>query len=214
MAGGTTNTPQDTTVNTFFQVLTNTATGHSHNIGVDVPILMNQVFCADNPGNGVPCVAITEHGMAQGPGFFGAAEVTTLFTQLFTSLPDAALTPLSELRLYSPGGYTGPITIGVQTTLTGQFRQKWFHPASDPHYSPPLSNLNPAPHAPYKAISIPAFAVFTFDNPDMGHRELVSQLAIYMDRYHFVPQATLHASHLVNREIAALLERLSTAPPD
>jgi hypothetical protein len=200
----------DQVLTTFLNVLTAPGGGH-HNIANDVNTLMNQVFCVDNGAAGkhaLPCVAITEHGHLQGPGFFGVADVTRLFTQLFTSFPDVALTPISGLRLYSPQGYV-PNTIAVQADLIGSYQVKWFpklNPVGTPsHYSPPLSDLNPAPNPPYKKVSIPAAAVFEFDN------NRVTQLAIYMDRYHFVPSLSLSAMHVVDREIAEVLEKLTSA---
>jgi hypothetical protein len=67
------------------------------------------------------------------------------------------------------------------------------------HYSPPLSDLNPASSP--KTTSIPACAVFNFDD-----NYLVTQLAIYMDRYHFISQLTVTGSQA---EISDVLERLS-----
>jgi hypothetical protein len=201
----------DQVLTTFLNVLTVPAGGGHHNIANDVNTLMNQVFCVDNGAAGkhaLPCVAITEHGHLQGPGFFGVADVTRLFTQLFTSFPDVALTPISGLRLYSPQGYA-PNTIAVQADLIGSYQVKWFpkiHPPSVPgHYSPPLSDLNPAPNPPYKKASIPAAAVFEFDNNNR-----VTQLAIYMDRYRFVPNLSLLSMNVVNREIAEVLEKVTS----
>ena len=202
----------DQVLTTFLNVLTAPAVGASHNIPNDVNTLMTQVFCVDNGAagtNALPCVAITEHGHQQGPGFFGAAEVSRLFTQLFTSFPDVALTPISGLRLYSPKDYV-PHTIAVQADIKGSYHVKWFpkvNPVGTPsHYSPPLSDLNPAAHSPYKTVSIPAAAVFEFDNTNR-----VTQLAIYMDRYHFVPGLALSPMHVVAREISEVLEKLTSA---
>jgi hypothetical protein len=208
-------TPEDTTLDTFFNVLTTPAGGGAHNGVIDTNTLMTQVFCQDNglgPGlQGLPCVAITEHGNRQGPGFFGGPEVSGLFSELFRSFPDVALTPISDLRLYSP--YTppdySPVTIGVQVDLTGSYQQQWFGkfvpPGKKSHYSPPLSDLKPAPTPPYKTVSIPAVAVFNFD---ANHK--VTQLAIYTDRYHFVPQVALSSLHITNVEMANVLENLTT----
>jgi hypothetical protein len=218
MANGTRNTPQDATVTTFFQVLTNTPVGGAHNITNDINTL-KQVFVPDNglgPGvQGLPSVAITEHGHAQGPGFFGGPEVfDVLFTQLFKSFPDAALTPVSDLRLYSP--YTvptySPITIGVIATLTGTFKVKWFQ--SGPHSSSPLSGLQPGAGtvaAPFKKISIPAVAVFTFDNP-ASFPNRVTQLAIYTDRYHFVDSLRLVGASQAKQDMKKALEKITTPP--
>jgi hypothetical protein len=219
MANGTRTTPQDATVTTFFQVLTNTPPTGSHNIATDINTL-TQVFVPDNglgPGpQGLPCVAITEHGNAQGPGFFGGPELFQqpggLFNQLFTSFPDVALTPISDLRLYSP--YTAPtyspITIGVIATLTGTFKARWFQ--AGPHSSSPLTPLKPAAGtvaAPFKRISIPAVAVFTFGNP-ANFPNRVTQLAIYTDRYHFVDNLSLVSPNEAKKELTKVLEKITT----
>jgi hypothetical protein len=210
MAVATQNTQNDATLDTFFQVLTAPGGGGAHT-PADVDTLMQDVFCPDNGATGknaLPCVAITEHGNAQGPGFFGAAEVRRLFMQLFTSFPDVALTQLDPgARLYSPDEYE-PITIGVRTDLTGSYQASWFGKVSpgsiQSHYSPPLSDLKPGAAGHYKTVSIPACAVFEFDDDN-----LVTQLAIYMDRYHFIPSLSLASFEVVNWEIAEVLERLT-----
>jgi hypothetical protein len=214
MANGTRTTPEDSTLDTFFNVLAAPASGSAHDVAVDTNTLLTQVFCHDNglgPGTqGLPCVAITEHGSRQGPGFFGGPEVSTLFTKLFQSFPNVALTPVSDLRLYSP--YTSPkyspITIGVQVDLTGSYQTGWF-PKLTPggkksHYSLPLSGLKPASAPPYKNVSIPAVAVFEFD----AHHK-VTQLSLYMDRYHFVPQVSLTSLHTTTAEMANVLNNLT-----
>lgn len=216
MANGTLNTPQDATVTTFFDVLTKPAGGGSHDIQSDLNVLMNQVFVPDNhllQKNALPCVAITEHGHAQGPAFYGAAEVVDLFTHLFTSFPDLALTPRSDLRLYSP--YTQPaysqITVGVQSTLVGTFEKRWY-PTTDPHYSAPLSDLKPAAGTtadPFKVATVPAVAVFTFGDP-VHFPTRVTQLAMYLDRYHFVQTLNTVSGSVASRELRKALQNITT----
>jgi hypothetical protein len=216
MANGQLTTPQDATVTKFFNVLTKPGGGGSHTLASDLNVLMNQVFVPDNhltQRNALPCVAVTEHGHAQGPAFYGAAEVINLFTQLFKSFPDVALTPVSDLRLYSP--YTqpaySPITIGVQSTLVGTFKVKWF-PLGDPHYSSPLSDLKPAAGTaadPFKVATIPAVAVLTFGDPT-NFPTRVTQLAIYTDRYHFVQTLHTVSGSTAQHAMREALEKITT----
>lgn len=151
--------------------------------------------------------------MLRVPAFYGATEVINLFTQLFTSFPDVALTPLSDLRLYSP--YTQPaysqITIGVELTLVGTFKVKWY-PLGDPHYSSPLSDLKPAAGTaadPFKVATIPAVAVFTFGDP-RNFPTRVTQLAIYTDRYHFVQTLHTVSGSTAEHAMREALEKITT----
>ena len=170
----------DTTLNDFFRILAAPVPPAERNSNADADYLMTNVFCPDSPDHYYPCVGITEHLRPVGPAFFGAANVRVLLVQLFTTFPDLALTSLpGEPRLYSHCSFS-PKTIGVQTTLVGTHKAKWFqkpHPA----HSLPLSAIEVS----NKKVEIPAFAVFTFDNNDR-----ICQLAIYLDRYKFMTQLT------------------------
>jgi hypothetical protein len=156
----------------FLDVINNPANGNYH-----VPSYVLTMFCGE--GGGFPLVAITEHGLAQGPAFRGVRQVTKFFQRLFQAFPDVTFTPLNvanpQFLKSSDGG-----TIAVQTTVKGK-HQDWWFPQSDPDhfYSKPLSDITPA----NGKISIPACPVFTF-NPQYQ----ITQLAIYMDRYHFVSE--------------------------
>jgi hypothetical protein len=208
LANGTRNTAEDAVLTTFFNVMKPPAAGGHHDPVGDTNTLMTQVFCPDNGVGpvfgGLPAVAITEHGTQQGPGFFGAQDVSSIFTKLFTSFPDCSIVPLSDLRLYAPYAnpvYT-PITIGVQVDIKGTFSADWFK--TGPHASNPLSAAN-TPTKPYKAMSVPAVTVFTFTN-----KHQVQQLAVYMDRYHFMTQLSLATPLATNQEITKLMKWLTS----
>lgn len=153
----------------------------------NIDILMNDVFCADDPAAGIPWVGIARHG----PQFRGSANVKGLFQQLITTFPDiwwAASTTHPEItpvpRLYSNDTYRTP-TVGVQTTLWGTHKSLWFQ---DARYSLPLSAIKPS----NKATEAPSFAVFTFGAKDPTR---VSQLAFYMDRYNQMREVQAYHEH-------------------
>ena len=143
----------------------------------DLTTLVKQ-FCNDDVSGAypIPCVAVTDHVVANGPAFYGTKKVTKLFRRLFSAFPDVILTPLSPLNPLISADLT---TIGLQTTLKGTHQDWWFPPGdSDTYYSKPLSDIPPLGGA----ISIAACFVFTFNNST----NLINQLAIYMDRYKFI----------------------------
>jgi hypothetical protein len=158
------------TLDDFFAVLGDPpGSGNYKNVNY----LMSDVFCPDGgvKPNQVPWVGITDHG----PNFQTASDVELLFNRLFTSFPDLTLTRLEGAPLLSSDDDS---TLGIQTTLKGSYSDSWF-PNGSSHYSRPLSRI-PVSN-PNKAATIPAFAVFTFDDD-----ELLSHLAIYLDRYRFI----------------------------
>lgn len=77
----------DATLDTFFKVLNDTTFANYHDVGY----LLKNVFCADNPAVNpqYPCCGITDHG----PQFIGAANISILFNELFTSFSSFASTP-------------------------------------------------------------------------------------------------------------------------
>ena len=94
----------------------------------NIDILINDVFCADDPAAGIPWVGIARHG----PQFRGSANVKALFQQFITTFPDiwwAESTTHPKItavpRLYSNDNYRAP-TVGVQTTLWGTHKSPWF----------------------------------------------------------------------------------------
>ena len=151
------------------------------NANYQVPsYIVNQCFCTDagGPPPTSPLVAITEHGLPQGPAFYGRQKIRKFFQRLFQAFPGVAFTPLNVANpqfLISSGDGS---TIALQTTVQGN-HQDWWFPPSDPdgYHSLPLSAIQPNGGA----ISIPACPVFTF-----AAGSKIQQLAIYMDRYHFV----------------------------
>lgn len=166
----------DTTLDDFLEVMNDSGSPHYH----DVNWLMGSVFCPDNnaanPKDRLPTVGITDHG----PNFYGQADVTDLWKQVFTTWPDFALTPVAGCpRLYSPDSGSGaPRKIAIQAWLTGTQQGNWF-PAGHAHYSPPLSDIK----AKQKKTNLPACAVFTFDANDR-----IAHMAIYLDRYRMAQQ--------------------------
>ena len=164
------------------------------------PVLINNVFCPNDNANNptVPGVGITDHG----PNFIGVAEVTKLFTQLFTSFPDLALTqvPNSAGRLYSRDGQ--PTTIGIRATFSGTFTQPWFlkdrtKKDKDSHYSKPLSDI-PVFANSLLSTTIPAFVVFVFGG-NAAYPTYVSQVSIYLDRYMFIADLTQLSDGTIHR---------------
>jgi hypothetical protein len=156
----------------FFDVVNNPGNAHYHEPGYLLTLFSPE-------GGGFPLVAITEHGQPQGPAFRGVRQVTKLFARLFQAFPDLSmptLDPKNPLYLKSDDGGT----IAVQTNVKGT-HQDWWFPQSDPDhfYSKPLSDITPA----NKPVTVPACPVFTFN---AQHK--INQLAIYMDRYHFVAE--------------------------
>jgi hypothetical protein len=156
-----------TTMNNFL-----TAVGNQ-----DVTTVMKQ-FCNDDVSGAypIPCVAVTDHVVANGPAFYGTKKVAKLFRRLFLAFPDVTLVPLNAANSLTSSDLA---TIGLQTTLKGTQQDWWFPPGdSDKYYSKPLSDIPPLGGA----ISIAACCVFTFNNSS----NLINQLAIYMDRYKFI----------------------------
>ena len=159
----------------FLDVINNNLNGN-----YQVPnYIVTQYFSADAGGPPTsPLVAITEHGLPQGPAFYGRQKIRKFFQRLFQAFPGVAFTPLNVANPFlisSDGG-----TIALQTTVKGNHQDWWFPPADpDGYHSQPLSAIQPN----NGAISIPAVPVFTFN---AGNK--IQQLAIYMDRYHFVRQ--------------------------
>jgi hypothetical protein len=186
--------PNDPTLDDFFNVLNNVSDTNYHSS----TYLTTSVFCAEvgSPPT-LPAVGITDHG----PNFQGTADVKLLFDQLFTSFPDVALAPLSGApRLYSTDGFT----IGIQTTLTGTQKDKWFKHATGgqkDHYSPPLSDIKPDK---IHVMVIPACAVFNFDNSN-----LITRLWLYLDRYRMQQQLTPPPSAAELSEVVSAFTRLS-----
>jgi hypothetical protein len=171
------------TLDKFFSVFSaNSGAGTYKN----VDILINEVFCVNNPAAKIPCVGIATHG----PQFPDAGAVRGLYNQIFTSFPDiwwgastsapaqttAPVPPVPPApRLYSnDAGH--PPTVGVQTTMVGTFKQLWFQDAQ--RYSLPLSGIPVS--TPPKATNTPSFAVFVFGAQDPTR---VSRVSFYMDRY-------------------------------
>ena len=150
------------------------------NANYQVPsYIVNQCFSADagGPPPTSPLVAITEHGLPLGPAFYGRQKIRKFFQRLFQAFPGVAFTPLNVANPnFLTSGDGG--TIALQTTVTGNHQDWWFPPADpDGYHSLPLSAIEPNGGA----ITIPACPVFTFT---AGSK--IQQLAIYMDRYHFV----------------------------
>jgi hypothetical protein len=178
--GNSDNNATNLTVDNFFNVV-DSALGNV-NYGM-TPYLMQYVFCAD-VGAGTPSVGISGHG----PNFVGAGHVTNLFDKFFDSFPDFRMAqgmlmpkgaPSLTGRLYARDA-DAPPTIGVRVTLTGTFTRPWFRKKQKikdkiSHYSKPLSDIQADGT---QVTTIEGFAVFSFDN-----KSLVSQLAVYLDRY-------------------------------
>ena len=160
---------------------------HSSGAYKNIDMLMNDVFCVDDPAAGLPWVGITQHG----PQFRGAKQVKALFEQLITTFPDIwwqESTTHPQVthvpRLYSNDA-SKPATVGVQTTLFGTHKSPWFQ---DVRYSLPLSAIKPS----NKATEAPSSAVFAFSAKDPSR---VSQLSFYMDRYSQMRQVQAYHDH-------------------
>jgi hypothetical protein len=171
--------PNTATITSFLDIINNAANGHYH----DANYLVNTYFVGDSGAgvNAVPQVAVTEHNSTAGPTFFGVKKVKKLFNRLFNAFPDVKFTPLSNTNPLLFLSSADQNTIAVQCTLTGTHQDWWFpHADSDHFYSKPLSDI--APNS--GPITIPTCPVFTFDSQS----NLITKLAIYMDRYHFINQ--------------------------
>ena len=196
----------DQKLDNFFGVFDPTnSTGHYGDLNY---LVQNQnVFCPDNPPKNptIPSVGITDHG----PNFTGAAEITTLFQQLFNSFnPPQPLQPgqlalaITQYpnatgRLYSPDNQ--PTTIGIRAILQGTYVQPWFQKDKkkkdkDSHYSKPLSDIPVFASAQMNLNQIPGFVVFTFG--DNAHPYSVSQVSMYLDRYRFITDLTVPSDQL------------------
>jgi hypothetical protein len=178
----------DATLDTFFRIVNDKTFAHYHDVGY----LMNNVFCPDTPTPNpkYPYCGITDHG----PQFVGGANITILFTELFTSFKDFHSTPLAGApRLYS----LDQSTIGIQTTLTGTQLLRWFdgHPALQ---SPPLSCVKPDK---LHSMSVPACSVCVFDANNR-----IMQLAIYTDRYRMIQQLTPPPPPVEAIKVVSLIE--------
>jgi hypothetical protein len=180
------------TITAFLDVINNATNGNYH----DQKFLVDTYFVQDSgAGAGaLPMVAVTEHNTTTGPAFLGTKKIKKMFSRLFTAFPDVTLTPLIPATpLYLTSQDTN--TIAVQCTLTGTHSDWWFPKAdSDKFYSKPLSDITPAG----VQIAIPAIPVFTFVGAS------ISQLAIYMDRYHFIKQLAPQALLTVNADVQQL----------
>jgi hypothetical protein len=189
----------DPKVDNFFAVFT-PANGNYGNINY---LFLNQnVFCPDSPINKptIPGVGITSHG----PNFYGQADITNLFNQLFLSFnpPQGGQSPLSITqvldqttntpgRLYSPD--TQQTTIGVRAIFQGTYVQPWFQKDKNKHdkvshYSKPLSDIPVFQNALMTLNQIPGVVVFTFGDPNNQYS--VSQVSMYLDRYRFITDLT------------------------
>jgi len=134
-----------------------------------------------------PCVGVSEHGQDVGPAFRGKKRIRKLFEKLFDSFSNVALIPLQNSKpLFShETSGTGPIEIGIQADLTGQYSKPWFQ---DGDSSRPLSRIKPTatpadladPQFPADLPGIPTFALFIFNGAK------ISRLALYLDRFKFV----------------------------
>ena len=135
-----------------------------------------KTFCPNGANNKIPSVGLTHDG----PQFLGAAKVEMLITQMFTSFPDIALTPLDDIpdRLYSR---KGPTRVALQGRLAAAHEEDWF-PTGHPHYSPPISDIHPDKVQSFK---VPVCAVFTLDD-----NNLISNWTLYFDRYRMAQQLT------------------------
>jgi hypothetical protein len=154
---------------------------NAHDINNVMAQICDDVPNANPPPNyTAPGVGITDHG----PAFWGRADVTTLFTQLFASFPDMQWTQLAGSQRL-----TATSEIGIRMTVTGTFTNPWFNTASG-HVSPPLSQLGHGTGLKLGkfrggAPGLPAFAFFAFN---AGYK--IQQLAIYMDRYAMMQSIT------------------------
>jgi hypothetical protein len=175
----------DDTVTSFFSTIANfpgTTDGPTtvHN-------LINNVFCPnDDPNNPtMPGVGITSHG----PNFLGATEVARLFTQLFTSFPDISFTELTKKRRMDSRNNAPTPMIGTPTFLMGTYTAPWFAKVpgqhdSISHYSKALSDIPIFANNYLPTRKIAGFALFYFGSTTSPL--LISQLAIYLDRYSFI----------------------------
>jgi hypothetical protein len=204
------NAQNDATLDHFFNVINGVGTQHYQ----DLNYLMQQVFCPNanptsaHPLGSIPAVGITNHG----PQFYGADQVRLMFDTLFTVFPNFQSTPqlspnVAAKRLYSHD----QTMIGIQTTLTGTQKAKWFQHtiavAGKPdHYSPPISDIEPDGT---RSITLPVANVMTFDENGK-----IVQLSMYFDRYLMnsqlftgvtPPQAAIF-SHIVEHAVRKLVK--------
>jgi len=182
-------TTNDSQLTKFLTYFNNTAITSSFTPAQKAAGVMN-FFLSTNTSNSkpppglFPCLGITDHG----PAFNGVVDVTTFFTQLFTTFPDMRWiapppTALNAVRL------TATNEIGVQMTVTGTYQAQWFQPPGSGkknHTSQPLSQLpsgvigSPLGARKGDHSGTPAFAVFIFDGSASC---LINQLQMYLDRY-------------------------------
>jgi hypothetical protein len=141
--------------------------------------LMN-LFCTDSGADPteIPQLAVTEHGMAIGPSFEGGKAIAKVFKRLFSTFQSFAITPIASPSVFLISADLN--TIALQVTLTGTHTDWWFASADSKFHSLPLSGIVPAGN---KNLSIATCLVFNFNGSFQ-----IQQLAVYMDRYHFVAQ--------------------------
>jgi len=143
--------------------------------------LMN-LFSANNPTAPPftsPIVGITDHAVPGtqviGPGFVGQSAIQMLFQQLFMCFNPLRLADIGAPWMTSSDNATSAVRLTLSGTQTGA----WFAQGNPggTGYSLPLSEIRHIPQGPATS-TIPACAVFTFDQGD-----LINELAFYMDRY-------------------------------
>jgi hypothetical protein len=154
----------DQTLDDFLRVVNDPHYGNYQNVNY----LLTNVFCPNDPSHLIPSVGLTDYG----PQFVGAPEVGVLFRRLFVTFKDFKLEQLvGPPRYYDDKAKITAIVI--QARLSGTHTGPWF-PKGNPHYSPPLSDIDPPKN---KFTDLPACAVFSFDA-----NGLIANIAIYFDR--------------------------------
>lgn len=134
-------------------------------------------FGATSTGQ-APTVGITDYAPSS-PTFSGIADITTLFNRLFKTFPDFNFAQMAgSVLLYSDASHT---QIAIQATMTGTHQARWF-PYGKPHFSPPLSQINPSEKT--QKMSVPVCAIFAFNNAT----NLICNLSLFFDRYRMQQQ--------------------------
>jgi hypothetical protein len=173
------------TLRTFLNVFNNTALNPDQTV-----IQLKPLFSADVTVGGKivsPGVGITDHG----PAFYGWDDIEIFFRQLFKTFKDMQWHYPPKAIPGAPMMSDGSNTFGFQIDVTGTFENPWF-PSTSTHASPPLSQLKKGNHLHLgkkrgNKEGVPASAVFTFDG---SASFLISQIAIYMDRYALMQSIT------------------------